>query len=113
MRRNGWAKHVGYCGAFALLLGASVAPLADARLEAAAARGTTHVESRSGPQCPPAHDHATCQLCLTLRIPGVRTGAVVAWQNSVPATTTPLAAPIVASASRFRSTQHSRAPPLA
>jgi hypothetical protein len=92
-------------------LGAALAPLADARLEARAASGVVHVESDSTPACPPAHDHDSCQFCRTLRTNVGPSGQVVALAS---AAAQRLAAPAPARPA-IRTTRvsphHSRAPP--
>lgn len=50
----------------AQLLGACAVPLADARLDAAAAAAEVHVEDAGRGSCVPRHDHQSCVLCQHL-----------------------------------------------
>ncbi|MGI9629248.1 MAG: hypothetical protein ACR2QM_20665 [Longimicrobiales bacterium] len=48
----------------ALQLGAvGLVPAADGVLELASITQPVHIESGSGSDCPPSHDHFVCQLC--------------------------------------------------
>ena len=44
-----------------------LAPILDARLEAAAAGGQPHAEAQTRAACAPVHSHDDCQLCRVLR----------------------------------------------
>jgi len=91
-----------------------LAPLADARLEAAAAAGGPHFESERGESCPPAHDELLCQLCQQM---GLRLSAACGWERPRPEgdvfATDLTSAQASPARALYASPLGSRAPPLA
>jgi hypothetical protein len=52
------------------LLGATLWPLVDARLEAAERLAVSHIEAERQAPCAPGHDDFFCQVCRTVSLAG-------------------------------------------